>query len=157
MESAVQLEKEKEAEKVRRFDDVFRMLMIVMSITTSVGLSLYKIDLVPALAYFFLSLGFWMVAHLMGSNMLYRDLEIGLKITSWSFALLVTGSTLTKLYEKSTVLENYARVAIGVIVFLSTILLFRWFGEIIPLRKRWQYILLFFVIVSYFIIGSLGF
>jgi len=104
MEYAVQREDEKEAEKVRRFDDVFRMLMVVMSITTSVGLSLYKIDLRPALDYFLLSLGFWMFAHLTGSNEPLKNLEKEFKITSWFFALLVAGSTLAKFSEKSAVL-----------------------------------------------------
>jgi hypothetical protein len=153
----VESEGVKEVEKVRRFDDVFRMLIVVMSITTSVGLSLYKIDLFPALAYFLLSLGFWMFAHLSGSNELLKKSEIELKITSWFFALLVTGSTLAKFAEKSVVLDNYAKGAVSIIALGSTYLLYLWFVDVIPSKKRMLYTMMIYLVLGAFTLGYLGF
>ena len=150
--------REEKAEKLKRFDDAFGMLLIVMSITTSIGLSIYSVlDLRVALGYFVASLGFWMTAHLAGSNPLFDDLEIVMKLTAWVLALLVTGSTFAKFALKVSILDFGAKVLVSTVTLTLSFAIYWWFGELISSGMRRKYRRLNFVLLILFLGGYLTF
>jgi len=144
-----------ESEKLKRFDDIFRMLVIVMTITTSIGLSTYKIGLLSSLPYFVMALAFWMLGHLAGSSKLFRNIEAQAKVIGWFLALLVTASTLSKFILNEPSLGYYEKVGIGVFAYLLTAPAYYWFSEFVPPARRRIYLLLLSVIMWAFVGGTI--
>jgi len=132
-------------EKLKRFDDVFRMLLVVMTISMSIGLSTYSgFNLWLTLLYFVLSITFWTFAHLLGSNPLHTDLEICVKIYAWTLALLVTMSALAKSALKVSVLDFATKIPIAIVTLVFTIMAYHWLGELIPPDVRRRYMIITF-------------
>jgi len=153
----MELNKEK-AEKVKRFDDAFRMLLMVMTITTSIGLSTYTgLNLWVTLLYFVMPLVFWVLGHLVGSNPLFDDLEIVMKITAWVLALLMTTSTFAKFALKAALLESVAKIPIVAITSVLTFATYCWFGDLIPSYIRRKYLFMNLTLLLLFFGGYFTF
>jgi hypothetical protein len=145
-----------ESEKLKRFDDIFRMLVVVMTVTTSIGLTTYKIELLSSLPYFVMALAFWMLGHLAGSDERFREIEAQAKVIGWFLALLVTASTLGKFILKEPSLGSYEKLGIGLFAYLLTAPLCYWFSESISPKRRRNYLLLLTVILWAFVVGTLA-
>jgi hypothetical protein len=123
---------EKKVDKLKRFDEVFRMLLLVMTITTSIGLSSYRgIDLSFTLLYLLMALGLWMFSNLIGSNTSFSRLEILFKIHAWVLALLVTMSTFGKFWLKVSELNPTAKIPISVFTFILAFASYHYFDDTI--------------------------
>lgn len=147
----------KKTQKLKRFDD-FRMLLIVMSITTSIGLSTYSgINLWGTLMYFVSSIIFWTFGHLIGSNPLFRHHEIAMKITAWVLVLLVTSSTIAKFALKVTILNLAAKIPIAIVTSVLTLAMYYWFGELVPSELRRKYMRLALIMPILFLGGYFAF
>ena len=147
-------EKKKIADKLKRFDEVFRMLLLVMTVTTSIGLSSYsEINLFGTLVYFVMALGFWMLGNLLGSNVFMRDLEIILKLNAWFLVLLLTASTFAKFGLKITLLDPLTKIPIAVSTFMLTILAYNYFEDIIDPDTRHKYLRVHLYFIALFLGG----
>lgn len=138
MENDQKFLRKKKTDKVRRFDDIFRMLLLVMTVTISIGLNTYSgINLWSTLGYFLMALTLWMFGHLIGSNEFHEDDEIVFKLTAWTFALLVTAVVLTKFTLKVSELGYVVKILIFLITIFVTLLVYSWFRELIhPIARR---------------------
>lgn len=147
-------EKTKRADKLKRSDDVFKMLLVVMSTTTSFGLTTYSgIDLWRTIGYFLASVCLWMIAHLAASSPRFHG-EIYFKVTAWFLALLVTTATFGKFLLKVSILDSTAKLVVVLVTFVLIIFVLNWFGELIPAyqRRRFQYFVgttLLLIVASY--------
>ena len=129
-------EKTRKTDKLKRSDDVFKMLLVVMSTTTSFGLTTYSgIDLWRTIGYFLASISFWMVAHLGATSSRFYH-EIDFKVYAWFLALLVTTATFTKFWLKASILDSTAKLCVVLITWILACFVINWFGELVPARER---------------------
>jgi len=148
---------EKRTEKMKRFDDAFRMLLIVMTVTTSIGLSTYEgLSLQFALAYLVMSLIFWVAGHLLGSNPIFGGVEIGLKINAWITAFLVTTSTLAKFALRVPVLDLGPKIFIFIVAGALAFATYSWFESYLLPEARRRYMKATLTIIFFLLGGSLG-
>jgi hypothetical protein len=135
------LQEEKErADRLKRFDDVLRMLLLVMTVEISLGFNSYKgLNLWSTFPFFLMSLSLWIFAHLIGVSKLLAEWEILFKLYAWSFAVLVAAVVLAKSLLQVSQLEGIVVIPIIVITILSTLLLYRWFSRFIPENKGRQF------------------
>jgi len=146
---------EKIAEKMKRFDDVFRMLLLVMTVTTSIGLSTYEgLSLTVALVYLVMALFFWMLGHLFGSNLLFRDFEILTKINGWVIAFLVTATTFAKFALGKSILDLTPKLGIFVIAGVLALATYFWFDSYILPERRRTYMIATLTIIVFSLTGS---
>ena len=150
------LQEEKErADRLKRFDDVFRMLLVVMTVEISLGFNSYTgLRLWSSFSFFLASLGLWIFAHLIGASKLSAEWEIILKLYAWSFAMLVTAVVLAKSLLKVSQLEGIVTAPIVLITLAVTLLLYRWFSGFIPENKGRQFKLM--VVLMLFAISAGG-
>jgi len=146
---------EKIAEKMKRFDDVFRMLLLVMTITTSIGLSTYEgLSLTAALVYLVMALFFWMLGHFFGSNPLFRDFEILSKINGWVIAFLVTATTFAKFALNRSILDLAPKLIIFFTAGALALMTYLWFESYILPETRRRYMLATMTIIVFSLTGS---
>jgi hypothetical protein len=154
-----QTDKEEEkngANKLKRFDEVFRMLLLVMTITTSIGLSSYTgLDLFFTLVYFITSLCLWMFANLVGTNVRMYELEVFFKLHAWVLALLVTLSTFARFTLKVSSLNPMTKLVISIATFTVTFLSYRYFEDTTDSHNRRRHFIIDFVILSWFLGNTL--
>jgi hypothetical protein len=75
--------------KIKRFDDIFRMLFLVITIMISVGSNTFgNVNLWTTIGFIAFSLIFWMLGHAMGAYK-FLDTEVSLKLYAWAFASFV--------------------------------------------------------------------
>jgi hypothetical protein len=85
------------AEKLRRFNDVYSLLFVVITILLTVGASSFeKTDLGPTVSFILGSLAAWIFGHLIGANQVLRHIEIQFKLIAWLYASLVAGDVILK-------------------------------------------------------------
>lgn len=139
-------------EKLKRFDDVFSMLLLVMTVTTSIGLNTYSgLDLWLTLGYLVVSLGLWALGHSVGFNSLFRSLEASIKQTAWVLALLVTGSTFAKFALRTSMLNLGARLLVFLVTLALTIVAYYWFGESISPHTRRRFMRVNLILLAWFL------
>lgn len=144
-------EQEKKTNKLKRFDEVFKMLLLVMTITTSIGLSSYtEIDLFFTLLYLVTAPSLWMLGNLIGSNPLSSEWEILFKIHAWVLALLVTMSTFAKFWLKVSELNSIIKLPISFFTFILTFWLYQYFNEAIGERNRKRHLLIDSIIILWY-------
>jgi len=145
-------------EKMKRFDDVFKMIVTVMAITTSIGLKMYSgINLLMTLAYFIMALGIWMFGHLTGSKSILWDLEIPIKLTALLLSLLVTSSTIIKFAFGIYILDFVWKILVVIVTAIITYGVYRWFGVKFSPKTGRQYKYLWGMILVMFLGGYLRF
>lgn len=146
------------ADRLKRFDDVFKMLLVVMTITTSIGLSTYSgVNLWSTLAYFIMSLAFWMVGHMIRSNSLFVYHEIMMKLYAWSIGLLVTASTYAKFALKVSTLDWVAKIPVFTITLALSLVTFKWFKESVPSHMSRAYVRAISIILILYSAGYIVF
>lgn len=145
-----QKEKERKLhEKIKRFNDIFSMLFLVITIVISVGAIRFPNEnLSFTIIFTMLSLGFWMFGHAIGYK--YQDLEVQVKISAWVFASLVASTVLLKFAIGVSALSlEWSSFCIFVSIVL-TILSSLYFKEVIFESKQprlTMIVLLFFGII----------
>lgn len=123
--------------RLKRFDDVFKMLLLVMTITTSIGFTTYSgITLWGTLIFLVMALGLWSLGHLTS----IQHLEIVVKLFAWSATLLVTTSTFAKFALKVSTLDDVTKIPVAALSFILTFAVYLWFRSSIPLHTRRRYI-----------------
>jgi hypothetical protein len=146
-----QKEKERELrEKIKRFNDIFSMLFLVITIVISVGANSFaKENLSYTIMFTLLSLGLWMFGHAIGSKPINLDLEVQAKIFAWAYASLVAGTVLLKFATGVSTLDfNYSWLCILASVFL-TFLSYLYLKEAMSERQQTVFLRNLFFIVFF--------
>jgi len=136
--------------RLKRFDDVFRMLLLVMTITTSIGFTTYSgITLWGTLTFLVMALALWSLGHLTPT----RHLEIVVKLFAWSATLLVTTSTFAKFALKVSTLDDMTKISVAVLSFILTVAAYLWFRSSIPSYTRRRYGPLILLLPLFYLAG----
>jgi len=152
------VEETETSDKLKRFDDVFRMLILVMTITVSIGFRTYTgLNLWGTLGYFIMSLSFWMLAHIVGSNSLYSDLEVSMKLNAWVLASLVTASTFAKFGLKTETLDLIMKIPIVAFALVFYLMLDCWLEELMSSRQRRKWFRVNTVLLGCYLAGYFSF
>jgi hypothetical protein len=134
------IEKERElGEKIKRFNDIYLMLFLVVTIVIGFGsTSFAKEGLSYTIMFTLLSIGLWMFGHAYGFKSFNQDLEVQAKILAWFFASLVSSTVLLKFVVGVPTLNlDYSVVSIIVSVVLTS-LSYRYLREAIPKIEKFQ-------------------
>lgn len=84
-------------ERLRRFNDVYSLLFVVITILLTVGADTFeKVNLGSTVAFILGSLIAWIVGHLIGAQTSLRHIEIQFKLIAWLYASLVAGDVVLK-------------------------------------------------------------
>jgi hypothetical protein len=135
-------------EKIKRFDDIFRMLLLIVTILLSVGVG--KVNLIFILVPLF----WWMVGHAVGHK--YEDLEVECKL----YALLFTSFIVIVMLIKSALglseLSSLLRVASFFFSFTLTTMASQLFKEMLDdelwfaRKKRLWYVAINFGVLVFY-------
>ena len=96
------------AERLKRFNDVYTLLFVVITILLTVGASTVQIENLAATITFSLgSLAAWVFGHLAGAKSSLRHVEIQLKMIAWLYASLVASDVILKFALHTTNLSDF--------------------------------------------------
>jgi hypothetical protein len=85
------------SERLKRFNDVYSLLFVVITILLTVGISTFeKTDLGATITFILGSLAFWVLGHLIGAKPSVRHIEVQLKLIAWLYASLVASDVILK-------------------------------------------------------------
>lgn len=138
--SLEEAEKKKQKEnrnKIKRFDDIFRMLLLTLTIIISVGsITFEKINLLSALFFILTPMAFWMIGHAVGSYPNSDYIETEFKLLSWGFVSLAIPIVSFKFMLEGSTL-SYELVGICTLISMGlTYLPYRWLKEILSDYQR---------------------
>jgi hypothetical protein len=142
-------EQENTREKIKRLDDIFRMLLLVITIMLSVGFG--KVNLVFILAPLF----FWMLGHAIGQ--FDGDSEILLKFTAWFYTSFIVIVILIKSASGLSELSITLRISSFIISLLPTALAIHWLTHTFDeerahiIRRRLWWIVTSFVPLLFYV------
>jgi hypothetical protein len=84
-------------ERLKRFNDVYSLLFVVITILLTVGATTFeKANLGATITFILGSLAFWVLGHLIGAKPSLRHIEIQLKLIAWLYASLVASDVILK-------------------------------------------------------------
>jgi hypothetical protein len=142
-------EQENTREKIKRLDDIFRMLLLVITIMLSVGFG--RVNLVFILAPLF----FWMLGHAIGQ--FDEDSEILLKFTAWFYTSFIVIVILIKSASGLSELSITLRISSLIISLLPTVLAIHWLTHTFDeerahiIRRRLWWIVTSFVPLLFYV------
>jgi hypothetical protein len=125
------------SEKIKRFDDIFKMLLLILTITISVGSTAFEnINLLSVLGFIVAPLVLWIIGHAFGSNPEYIDSETQFKLLAWGFESLAIPIVAFKFILGGLTL-SYELVALcSLISFGLTVLPYVWLKEFLSDMQR---------------------
>jgi len=150
-----QRRKRENRNKIRRFDDIFRMLLIIITIIIAIGSNSFgNVNLWTTIIFILLALILWMFGHSIGAKPIFEDLEVWLKLYAWAFASLVAPIVFLKFaLNVSTLSYSWVGVCVFASIF-STFLPYRWLGKMLSKRQKnrfLRYLAFIFLIISYMV------
>ena len=156
MQSELKMSEESERKnrkKIKRFDDIYRMLFLVITIMVSFGSNTFEqVNLWTTIGFILISLAIWMIGHAIGAHSLGQETEVASKLLAWSLATLVAPIVFLKFAFKIPTL-SYELVAISVLLSIGfTVLPYKWLREALsPTQQRTllRNLTYFFVLIAY--------
>jgi hypothetical protein len=113
----------------KRFDDIFRMFLILVTIMMSIGSisnsSGVQINLWSGFGFIILSLIFWMLGHAIGEGD-YRQLTVLLKSYAWISVCMVAIVTFFKFWYNLSTLTYSTVILSAIFAIVATVLPFSW-------------------------------
>jgi hypothetical protein len=112
-------EQRENSKRIKRFDDIFKILFLVITIMISFG-SQDSIDLNlwNNLYFIVVPLVFWIFGHAVGAYVTLKETEAGLKLGAWAFASVAVSIVFLKFALRSPVL-SYEWFFVGVIFSIA--------------------------------------
>lgn len=135
-------------ETFRRFDDIYRMFLLVVTITISIGSISYnsalKIDLWSGLGFILLSLVTWMIGHAIGEGD-NRQFSLLLKMYAWISVSLVAFTTFLKFWLNTSTLGSSLVLMSVVFSLIATLLPFLWLSKTLSQSAKLNIAILVFI------------
>ena len=148
-EEAEKKEKIRNRNRLKRFDDVFKMLLVIISITVSVGYNNFSgIKLWNTFFFLFFALAFWIFGHVVGDFNSYPEGEPFIKLMAWSTAMLTATIVFYKFSFQVSILDFSGMAICGVIAFVLTLLAYIWLRNLLSRFHRRN--LLPFILTVYY-------
>jgi cation transport ATPase len=108
-------------EKIKRFNDIYSIVFIVITILLSVGANTFaKENLAGTLIFTFGSLVIWALGHSIGAKASLQEKEIQIKIIAWFCASLVACAVILKYILGTTKLNPVISLWLMLASFLLT-------------------------------------
>lgn len=143
------------SDSLRRFDEVFRTLLVIGSVLISGQIAFSK-GLLPLdiFAYninaFVLTISAWSIGTLVG-----RDVEVVFKIVAWYFLMLTLLGTIGRLILYSTyILPNGSLVLISIGGFLLSYPMLNYLGDLVSSRAKRNLRIVIVAVTIIFIIAD---
>ncbi len=85
------------SERLKRFNDVYTILFVVITILLTVNITIFeRTDLGATILFIVGSFVAWIFGHLIGAKPLLRHVEIQFKLIAWLYASLVASDVILK-------------------------------------------------------------
>lgn len=137
------------SEQLKRFNDVYTLLFIVITILLTVDITLFDIsDLGLTILFIVGSLVVWALGHLLGAKAGLRHIEIQLKLIAWLYASLVAGDVILKYALRVSVLSGWWSSACIIVSVASGLALFVYLRKGIRRGDKGEFAVLSAVLVA---------
>jgi hypothetical protein len=116
-------------ERVKRFDDIIRMSLLMITVMVTFFSLSFNIQINLVHTYFFVafSLACWIFGHALGSiDRLHLGSEVSAKLFSWAFLILVGSSTFLKYSSNSAILGISLSALALIIELVLTYPVYKW-------------------------------
>ena len=136
-------------ERLKRFNDVYTLLFVVITILLTVGANTFeRVNLGATITFILGSLAAWTFAHLIGAKPYLRHVEIQFKLIAWLYASLVASDVILKYaFEIPNLTGRWSAFCIFASVS-SGLALFYYLREGIHRRDRNEFSILVAVLVA---------
>ena len=151
-------EQNENQERIKRFDDIFRVLFLVITIMISFGSQgSINLNLWKNLYFIIVPLALWIVGHAVGTHPLLEGTEASLKLYAWAFASVAVSIVFLKFALNSPTL-SYEWFFVGVIFsIMITVLAFLYLRKLLsPYLKRNLLIVILFELISLLYAVNMG-
>jgi hypothetical protein len=124
--------------RIKRFDDIFKMLFLVITIMISFGSqSPINLNLWNNLYFIVVPLTFWILGHAIGTYSTVIDTEAGFKLGAWAFASVAVSIVFLKFALRSPTLSYEWFFACVIFSIVITWLAFLYLKKVLsPYLKR---------------------
>lgn len=150
-ETTPEKKQEENTEKIKRFDDIFRMLLLVITIVLSARVG--NVNLWNNLGVIFLALALWMFGHAYGMRWSFGDIEIWFKLYAWAITSFIGSIILIKVVLLISIVSWEWVIFSSILSICITIPPLYWFRKMLNnYQKRGLLILLYSIAqLSYFV------
>ena len=140
-------------EKLKRFDDVFRMILLIITISITFSQASTEISLEPTLIWVFFALLFWIFGHIGGFYPDVKSPEIYLKLIGWFFLSLVSITVLSKLTLSTSILVENFSIFLLLCSYFLTLLPYAYFRKNLDEIERRRFMKSLSTIVAFIALG----